>query len=81
MKTLLFIALIIIIVMIIRHKYQNYQSRKQESGTGGEAPRMVESMVRCKTCGLHIPEDEAIEQDGEFYCTRAHAPSRPRNPN
>lgn len=30
--------------------------------------------VRCQTCGLHLPREEAIlAEDGSWYCSREHA--------
>jgi len=33
----------------------------------------VENMVACHTCGLHVPEKEAVSRNGRFYCSEAHA--------
>jgi len=30
------------------------------------------NMVRCKVCQLHIPENEALQRDGDYYCSQAH---------
>lgn len=37
--------------------------------------RQVESFVACHKCGLHIPQQEAIEHNGHYYCCRAHRDS------
>ncbi len=29
-------------------------------------------MVRCNVCQLHIPEDEALQKNGLFYCSQEH---------
>lgn len=29
-------------------------------------------MVQCKVCQLHIPENEALLQSGEYYCSQEH---------
>jgi len=29
-------------------------------------------MVRCDICQLHVPENEALEKNGKFYCSQAH---------
>ena len=34
--------------------------------------KQVESFVACHTCGLHIPQQEAIEHAGHYYCSEAH---------
>ena len=38
-----------------------------------EAP--VQKMVACATCGLHLPENEAISEDGRHYCCASHRPA------
>lgn len=30
------------------------------------------NMVQCSVCQLHIPENEALQKEGEFYCSQAH---------
>ncbi|MEJ2360626.1 MAG: PP0621 family protein [Gammaproteobacteria bacterium] len=35
-------------------------------------PRQIESFVACHKCGLHIPQEEAIEHEGQYYCCKAH---------
>lgn len=37
-----------------------------------QSPRREADMVQCAYCGLHIPETEAIAQDGRHYCCQAH---------
>jgi uncharacterized protein len=29
-------------------------------------------MVGCRQCGVHLPISEAIEADGNFYCSEEH---------
>ncbi len=31
-----------------------------------------ERMVKCAYCGLHIPESEAVQADGNSYCSVEH---------
>ena len=35
-------------------------------------PRAPERMVACAHCGVHLPESEAIADDGRHYCCAAH---------
>ncbi|MCW9023711.1 MAG: PP0621 family protein [Gammaproteobacteria bacterium] len=32
----------------------------------------IESMTRCDHCGLHIPQNEAIQSQGKTYCSDEH---------
>jgi len=29
-------------------------------------------MVQCATCGLYLPEQEAISHHGKYYCSQPH---------
>ncbi len=35
------------------------------------------NMVRCISCGLYVPEDEAIKQGDNIFCSQKHA-NQPR---
>jgi uncharacterized protein len=32
----------------------------------------IASMVACAHCGVHLPESEAIQKDGKYYCCEEH---------
>ena len=34
-----------------------------------------EEMVPCDVCGLHVPQNEALNHDGKVYCSTAHLES------
>lgn len=40
-----------------------------------EKPGKIDRMVRCEKCGLHVPEHEAIQQQGRYFCCKAHQDS------
>ncbi|MFC3606837.1 PP0621 family protein [Stutzerimonas tarimensis] len=29
-------------------------------------------MVRCAQCGVHVPRDQALQADSQWYCSKAH---------
>ena len=35
-----------------------------------------EKMVRCEVCQLHVPENEAISDNGKYYCCSEHYNNR-----
>ena len=39
-----------------------------------QAPKtkQIETFVACHKCGLHIPQQEAIESQGRYYCSESH---------
>lgn len=34
--------------------------------------KQEQQMVRCETCQLHIPKNEALQKDNKFYCSQEH---------
>ena len=38
----------------------------------GKPPPSVENIVRCARCGLHVPEQEALQHAGRYYCSAQH---------
>lgn len=63
----LFLALAIwVAILIIRHLMRRRLSAQRPSAT-----KSVIS-VQCAYCGLHLPRQEAVQQDGEFFCSREH---------
>lgn len=35
-------------------------------------------MVRCAHCGVHLPRAEALADNNQWYCSRAHLEQGPR---
>lgn len=62
---LIVIALIIYLVLRI---FKNWSANKKSTISKPEETKMV----RCKVCQLHIPENEALQKAGEFYCSQEH---------
>jgi uncharacterized protein len=34
----------------------------------------TQNMVSCNSCGMHIPEMEALKHDGKYFCSKEHLP-------
>ncbi|WP_418287992.1 PP0621 family protein [Melaminivora suipulveris] len=39
---------------------------------GKRQPDAPEAMVRCARCGVHLPQSQALLEDGRSYCCDAH---------
>jgi uncharacterized protein len=35
-------------------------------------PREVTRVVKCAHCGLHVPENEALQVEQDYYCSEEH---------
>lgn len=46
-------------------------SAKSQRGAG-KSPHVIEQMVKCHVCELHIPQTEAIADRGRYYCCEDH---------
>jgi uncharacterized protein len=68
LKVLLFIAIIWLIYRLLRQG-----KSASTSAPGAEKP---EDMVRCATCGVHLPKSEAISSQNQYFCCEEHFISR-----
>lgn len=66
MRILILIAIGLLLYLIITN-FLRKQKRQQS-----ESISSAEKMVRCKHCGLHILEQEAIQEGNNFYCSQSH---------
>lgn len=66
MIRLIVIALIIyLIYMIFKRWAANKKNRSQQQ-------TLENDMVKCEVCQLHVPENEALQHDGKYYCSQKH---------
>lgn len=55
-----------IIVVLIRNRRQQASLKKQRDN------HSIDSIVPCRVCGTHVPENEAIREAGKVYCSKEH---------
>ena len=65
LRALLIMFAIAIIVMAAKRLLAGRQSSNRVTGASGR-------MVQCATCGIYVPEAEALTDSGRFYCSRDH---------
>ncbi|MFO7603260.1 MAG: PP0621 family protein [Gammaproteobacteria bacterium] len=70
---------LLIILALAYLAYRLYLAWRRSSPQAGRPSKgkargrpQVENIVRCEVCQLHIPESEAIEDDGRYYCSQKH---------
>ncbi len=51
------------------YRYLANRATISDSRTGS---RSSKNMVQCKSCGLHIPIDEALLKNDDHYCCSEH---------
>lgn len=62
---------LIVIALIIYLVFQIFKRWAANKSATTSTPK-VTKMVQCKVCQLHIPENEALQRNGEFYCSQEH---------
>lgn len=62
------IIVIALIIYLLLQIFKRWAANKKSASSHSEETKMV----RCKVCQLHIPENEAIQQAGDFYCSQEH---------
>ncbi|WP_454696551.1 PP0621 family protein [Achromobacter aegrifaciens] len=78
-KLLFWIVLIILVLFVARLAGRMAAARQtgaqdaKKAKTGPGRPKPLESMVRCAHCGIHLPRSEALQQDGQIWCSAEHA--------
>jgi len=68
---------LLIILAIAFLAYRLFRSWQRSIARSSKTPKskaskQVENVVRCHHCDLHIPEAEAIQQNGRYYCSQKH---------
>lgn len=69
-RILIYLIGIALVVWILFRLYKSPSaSRKQ--------PGRVDDMVKCEVCGVFVPRNEALSQDGHYYCSKEHRDQEP----
>jgi uncharacterized protein len=80
---LLAIAVWLVISIVKRYlKSTGVPSNNPEATTEpvGSESRKSESMVQCTHCGVHLPVDDSLLIDHQYYCCKAHSDAAKTNP-
>jgi uncharacterized protein len=65
MRTLVIIIVLVLIAIIAKRLWL-----KPPAATGRREKN--ERMVQCANCGIYIPEREALQRAGQYFCSQAH---------
>jgi len=69
LRIIFVLAALAVIALIVR---KLLASSEQQSRTEKKAPKPLTDMVRCETCGVHLPVNEAIKQGAHHFCSLEH---------
>ena len=65
MRTLLILIALAVVVMIVKRLWLQPRQPPVSRELNGK-------MVQCENCGIFVPQQEALGQDGHYYCSREH---------
>ena len=71
-KLLLLLFLGFLAYLVVKGFQRASARRERNEGSSKDSSRVPESMVVCARCGVHLPESEAIEDDGRRFCSEEH---------
>ena len=60
------------IVWLILRMFRNWQSKNIIAKKKATKDALIKNMVQCSTCGVHLPEQEALKINNKFYCSEEH---------
>jgi uncharacterized protein len=66
-KILLLAIIVWLLLLIIKRYTRSLRSRPSDSQNPNGAV-----MVQCRHCGLHLPREESIAANGDYYCCEEH---------
>ncbi len=64
MSRLLFLIAIVVVVYLLVRSYRKGDSQQHNP--------VVDDMVRCAQCGVHVPKGESIQAGGRYFCCAEH---------
>jgi uncharacterized protein len=65
---LVFLLLLLWIVWFMIRNFLNKQARHNQTVRKVTAGKIV----KCQYCDLHLPQQEALQHDADWFCTRDH---------
>lgn len=69
------ILVIALIVYLVIQIFKRWAANKQSASPSYSEKE--KQMVKCEVCQLHIPQSDAIEKNGHFFCSQEHLDSKP----
>ncbi len=64
------LILLVILGVLLYRFWRNWQARKAISGTATAQDQG--RMLACDHCGLYFPEQDAVREDTQVFCSEAH---------
>jgi len=70
---LITIAAVIWVVWFLLKRFQEKLAhRREHQQVSRKKSNPVSNIKKCTVCGVHVPESEALEHNGQYFCSLAH---------
>lgn len=77
MKYLLLILLVLVVIWALKRNRTDKPAPPPQ-----DSPNQPSNMVACTHCGIHLPQDEAVNGEKGVYCSTDHrTAAQDRNPS
>ncbi|MBS7663927.1 hypothetical protein I0D00_18545 [Pseudomonas lalucatii] len=70
---------LLILIAIVATAYWLWRRFIRAPRPSGRTDAQPAPMVRCARCGVHVPRDDALNQDARWYCSQAHLEQGPKS--
>lgn len=71
MKFLVLIVIVLVVLWLARAPRR--EGERTASRRAGPPPGVPQQMIRCASCGVHLPRSDALPgPDGQLYCCAEH---------
>lgn len=60
------------IVWLTLRIFRNWQEKNTMAKNKTIKDSQIKNMVQCSKCGIHLPEQEALKSNNQFYCCEEH---------
>ena len=66
------LLIIAAIVWLTLRIFRNWQNKNIIAKKKSIKDSQIKNMVQCSKCGVHLPEQEALKYNNQFYCCQEH---------
>ncbi|MBB5019031.1 hypothetical protein HNQ59_002329 [Chitinivorax tropicus] len=63
----------ILAVLLFAYLCWRWFRQREQRSEAARQPAQAGQLLPCRRCGTLVPEQEALQRDGQFYCSETHA--------
>ena len=62
------VVVLIALIWLAYLAYRFFQRQQQQRKLAKTSRQLSADLVKCASCGVHLPKGEAVAENGRFYC-------------